>query len=97
MFHWPIFEEAIVARLIGSLADGPLWVLGPHGPIPVDPWGPKYAKEAVAARQQVIKGLKALQQLGAELNTNRKKIANATPLAPDEDSEQEELDKKKKK
>lgn len=92
--RWPIFDEAIVARLLGSLADGPLWVLGPHGPIPVDPWGPKYAKEALAARRQVINGVKALQNLGTELNAKRKKIANAAPLAPDDDSEQEELVKK---
>ena len=94
---WPIFDEAIVAYLIGSLADGPLWVLGPHGPIPVDPWGPKYAKQALAARQQMIGAVRALQRLGTELNGNRKKIANAVPLAPDEDSEQEELDKKTNK
>ena len=33
-------NEAVVAHLIGSLADGPLWVLGPNGPVPVDPRGP---------------------------------------------------------
>jgi hypothetical protein len=62
-------------------------VLGPNGPIPVDPWGPKYAKEAMAARQQIISGIKSLQKLGNTINTDRKKIANEIPLAPDDDDE----------
>ena len=93
IIHWPIFEEAMVNRLIGSLADGPLWVLGPNGPIPVDPWGPKYAKDATAAWKAIVGGVKALQQLGKLVNADRKKTANAAPLAPDDDDEMEELDK----
>jgi hypothetical protein len=32
-FRWPFpFDEAMVNVLICSLADGPLWVLTPHGP-----------------------------------------------------------------
>jgi hypothetical protein len=89
VFDWPIFDEVAVVRLIGSLADGPLWVLGPHGPVPVDPWGPKFAKEAQAAWDQVLKGVKTLQSLGAEINAIRKKAADAIPLAPDETSEED--------
>jgi len=62
-------DEAMVNRLIGSLADGPLWVLTPHGPVPVDPWGPKIAAQAKEARQMVLKGVKTLQQLGREIET----------------------------
>jgi hypothetical protein len=95
--QWPIFEEAIVARLIGSLADGPLWVLGPHGPIPVDPWGPKIAKQAAAAWREITSAMKTLQKLGKEANANRQKIANAAPLAPDDDDSAEEESTKAKK
>lgn len=63
IWHWP-FDEAMVNVLIGSLADGPLWVLGPHGPVPVDPWGPKVIKEATAARDKIVEGIKSLQALG---------------------------------
>jgi hypothetical protein len=96
--HWPIFEEAIVARLIGSLADGPLWVLGPNGSIPIDPWGPKIVKQAPAAWKEIISAVKMLQKLGKEANANRQKIANAAPLAPDDgDSAEEESIKEKEK
>ena len=95
--HWPLLDEETVAFLFGSLADGPLWVLGPHGPIPVDPWGPKYVKEAGAAWDQIRKGVKSLQKLGAGVNADRKKQANAAPLAPDDDSEEEDEDEKEAK
>jgi hypothetical protein len=88
--HWPIFEEAMVAKLIGSLADGPLWVWGPHGPIPVDPWGPKYIKETKVAFDEIIHGIKSLQRLGKEVYAERKKLANNIPLAPDEGSPEDE-------
>jgi hypothetical protein len=88
--RWPIYDEAIVSRLIGSLADGNLWVLGPHGPIPIDPWGPKLGKRALAARKQIITGIKALQQLGKLADSARRKAASAAPLAPDEDDEDDE-------
>ena len=57
-FHWrfPI-DEAMVNILIGNLADGPLWVLGPNGPVPVDPWGPRVAKQAGIARGKIIDGV----------------------------------------
>ena len=89
-FHWPIFDDAIFARLIGSLSDGPLWVWGPHGPIPVDPWGPKVAAEASGARKMIVTGLMTLRKLGGELQANRQKIAIEAPLAPDDDDLVEE-------
>jgi hypothetical protein len=70
IWHWP-FDEAMVNVLIGSLADGPLWVLGPHGPVPVDPWGPEIAKGARAAHDQIIAGLKSLQTLGQRVLQQR--------------------------
>lgn len=73
---WPFllhfhFDETMVNTLIGSLADGPLWVLGPHGPVPVDPWGPKIGKEAEAARDSIVNGVRELQRLGKEVERLR--------------------------
>jgi hypothetical protein len=96
VIHWPLFDAETIAILFGSLADGPLWVLGPNGPIPVDPWGPKYRKEAKAAWEQISKGVKSLQKLGAEVNAKRKETASAAPLAPDDDTEEEDDDVKLK-
>src|SRR5690349_20006251 len=48
------------AELMGRVADGDLWALGPNGPIPVDPWGPAVAREAQAARAAALEGLAAL-------------------------------------
>jgi hypothetical protein len=67
-FH---LDEAAVNQLIGSLADGPLWVLGPHGPVPVDPWGPKIGKQAETARDQIITAVRELQELGNEVEKLR--------------------------
>jgi hypothetical protein len=50
----PVLYYEIFAQLIGSLADGPLWVLTPHGPVPVDPWGPFYEKRV---HQQGFNGI----------------------------------------
>jgi len=66
MLKIPI-NEAMVAFLIGSLADGPLWVLTPHGPVPVDPWGPDIAKQTRSAFLQIIGGMKSLRDLGQEV------------------------------
>jgi hypothetical protein len=86
------------ARLIGSLADGDLWVLGPNGPIPVDPWGPKVIREARAAQTKVISGLEKLQQLGKEVFAERKKMAREVEVAPDEGSpEAEEMEEEARK
>lgn len=63
LIHFPV-NEGLVNRLIGSLADGPLWVLGPNGPIPVDPgWG-EIAKDAKSAWKQIESGVRSLAELG---------------------------------
>ena len=91
-------EWEIWVRLIGSLADGDLWVLGPNGPIPVDPWGPKIVRQATAARTKVLAGLKALQELGEEVFAERKEEALEVEVAPDEGSpEAEEMEEEAKK
>jgi len=90
------FDWKIWVLLIGSLSDGDLWVLGPNGPIPVDPMGPKFTKAARAARKQVLDGLQALTKLGEEAFAKRKKkMATEIELAPDEGSpEAEEMERK---
>ena len=93
-----IHDWEIWARLIGSLADGDLWVLGPHGPIPVDPWGPKIARDARAARDKVLAGLKTLQELGEDVFAERKRAALEVEVAPDEGSpEAEEMEEEARK
>lgn len=59
--------EAMVNFLIGSLADGPLWALTPHGPVPVDPWGPEIAKQAKNGFRQIVSGLRELRDVGREI------------------------------
>jgi hypothetical protein len=66
MVRIPI-TEPMVNFLIGSLADGPLWVLTPHGPVPVDPWGPDIQKQARNAFHQIVAGVKELRDLGREV------------------------------
>lgn len=88
-----LFDEEAWAWLIGSLADGPLWVMGPNGPIPVDPQGPKFAKAARLARKQALDGLRAMAKLGEKLAAERKKAADKIEPAPDEGSpEAEEME-----
>jgi len=69
VIHWRLFfpfTDALVNRLIGSLADGPLWVLGPNGPVPVDPgWG-QMDKDARDAWARLTEAAKTLMVLGAE-------------------------------
>jgi hypothetical protein len=90
--HWEIWT-----RLIGSLADGPLWVLGPHGPIPVDPWGPKYADAARLAQKQTLEGIRGLVKLGEQIAAERRNAAAKVELAPDEGSpEGEEMEREAK-
>lgn len=94
-WHWP-FDEAMVSVLIGSLADGPLWVLGPHGPVPVDPWGPEIAKGARAAHDQIIAGIKSLQALGQRVLQQRfQKNAAVEPAVDPELTRGEDEDDKK--
>jgi hypothetical protein len=79
-------------RLFGSLADGPLWVWGPHGPIPVDPWGPQYYERAKELREQMMNAYNGLKQLGLEVFNERLELAakQAGDLVFDEISEEEE-------
>ncbi len=74
--HFP-FDEAMYNNLIGSLADGPLWVLGPHGPIPVDPQGP-LGKDAKAAWAQLIKDTQTLVTLGEK--AAKRQAAEKSPV-----------------
>jgi len=85
---WPE-DELLVNFLIGSLADGPLWVLGPHGPVPVDPWGPKYIRAAESAWGKVFEGVRELQKLGDELNKTRLVEAQGMPVAIDTGEDEE--------
>jgi hypothetical protein len=76
---FPNFEE--FNQLIGSLADGPLWVLGPNGPVPVDPWGPKVAARARDAYASIRAGVGELYALGDEVLTLRTQAeGRAKPL-----------------
>jgi hypothetical protein len=89
------FNELLVNYLIGSLADGPLWVLGPNGPIPVDPWGPKYREAAEAAWRIVFSGIRELQLLGNELDKTRLTEAEGKPVAVDTGDEEKEEEARK--
>jgi hypothetical protein len=50
----------------------------------VDPWGPKYADAARAARAQVLDGLARLMKLGEQVAAERLAAAARVELAPDE-------------
>lgn len=67
--------DGLVNRLIGSLADGPLWVLGPNGPIPVpgpgDPFYEGIRDQALKAHQQILDSVKTLEMLGDEVMEHR--------------------------
>ncbi len=88
---WPL-DDKMVNFLIGSLADGPLWVLGPNGPVPVDPWGPKYIKAAEGARRKLTEAVRELQSIGHELNQVRLDEAKGQPVAVDEEAEEMETE-----
>jgi hypothetical protein len=78
-----VTEEAEMSYLLGSLADGPLWVLGPNGPRPVDPGSPDVAARAQAARAQIVGALQDLQALGREEVARRDRIASGVAPAVD--------------
>ncbi|HEV2028336.1 MAG TPA: hypothetical protein VGS16_07360 [Candidatus Dormibacteraeota bacterium] len=61
------------AWLIGSLADGPLWAIGPNGPIPIDPFKRQLAKRARAAYADLREGVRELQSVGKEVAKLRSK------------------------
>ena len=74
------FERSTaVFRLTGSLSDGPLWAIGSKGPVPVDPWGPKYRAQVRDARGKVVSGMKALQKLGKTLGKSRLAAGKSAP------------------
>src|SRR5439155_10348314 len=63
------YYAAYIGKLIGSFGDGPLYVLGPNGPIPVDPqWpgGDAMATRATSAWRQIQNALTALETLGRQ-------------------------------
>jgi hypothetical protein len=74
-------EPGLVNRLIGSLADGPLWVLGPHGPIPVEPWGPEYERPAREAWDELLGAVHKIEALGSELADRQAADAPPSPSA----------------
>jgi hypothetical protein len=82
LIHFPV-TEGLVNRLIGSLADGPLWVLGPNGPIPVDPGWTEIAKEAKSAWKQIESGVRTLAELGetAQVRQLSEVPTKAKPMA----------------
>jgi hypothetical protein len=79
---WIIPNYEIAARLLGSLADGPLWVLGPNGPVPVDPWGPKYIQPVKEAYASIATAMKNLERIGEEISAEQIKenAANRLPV-----------------
>jgi len=77
------FPREAEVSLLGSLADGPLWVLGPNGPHPVDPESADVARRAQAARDQLAGALRELQLLGSEEVARRDRIAAAVAPAMD--------------
>jgi hypothetical protein len=93
--HFPVDAE-MVNTLIGSLADGPLWVLGPNGPVPVDPMAKdeqtkKIAQEATHLRAIIIQNVRALQSLGRQFATNRAAVAGTVPPAVETDEAAENV------
>jgi hypothetical protein len=90
-----IGDYAEFNRLFGSLADGPLWAWGPNGPIPVDPWGPKYSEKAAALRKQMVSAFNGLKQLGLEVYNERLETAKAQAGELVEEVEEENVVKSK--
>lgn len=78
-FHW----EAVWQWLVGSLADGPLWGIGPHGPVPVDPLATKVIAQARAARRQMLQSIRVLQKMGAQGLQQRLKTSHKMPRSFD--------------
>jgi len=76
--------EGLVQVLIGSLADGPLWALTPHGPVPIGPWGPfqpKLVQRAQSIRSSLLAVIKQSIQLGEDVLTlqQTRERQNPTP------------------
>jgi Kelch motif len=60
-----------VNQLTGNLADGPLWVITPHGPVPVGPQDGDTWRVVQGAYQSIFYGLENLVQLGNAVLTQR--------------------------
>jgi hypothetical protein len=69
--HFWFNGDEILQLLAGSLADGPLWVLTPHGPVPVGPWDGNLWEETRKAYQDISSSIATLQQLGSETVAQR--------------------------
>ncbi len=72
-------DGGLVNQLVGSLADGPLWALGPNGPVPIGPFNGRLRGEAVRATQSIVEGLRQLQHVGQEVLAKRAEAAAAHP------------------
>lgn len=72
--------EAVWQWLIGSLADGPLWAIGPHGPVPVDPM-----KEELAARlrKDMLANIHAMQDIAQHSIQQRLEASQKMPRSYD--------------
>jgi hypothetical protein len=87
-FIWPLPFNTIYAewqRLIGSLADGPLWVLGPNGPVPVDPMARVDEAAVRSAWKQFGDAFENLRKLGDAAVSNRLAAANKVVAVVDPD------------
>lgn len=71
-----IVDDAFVSRLVGSFADGPLYALTRHGPVPVDGDGP-IKERARAAYSKIFKGIEELTAIGGDLERQRVKEQEA--------------------
>lgn len=81
-FDW----AAMWQWLIGSLADGPLWAIGPNGPVPVDPMGPETVKKTRQEMRQMLQAIRALQKIGSQTVRQRLKISRQLPRSYDLDA-----------
>jgi hypothetical protein len=76
-------EYAIWHWLIGDLADGPLWVIGPDGrphPVP-DTWPDSVRREIEAVGQDIRQLLARLQGIGIEMLTEDVRLAGTASPA----------------
>ena len=73
-FRWPFRStEEIWARLIGSLADGDAVGARAARADPVDPWGPKVAREAGAAQKKALDGPQDAREARDEVFAERRR------------------------
>lgn len=75
--------EAMWLWLVGSLADGPLWGIGPNGPVPVDPMVLELSVEVREARRAILSGIKTLQKVGHAIE-GKNLVATRSKIAGEE-------------